>query len=84
MIRVNYIVDTDLAPTTTYSLCCDGCDQLDSFPVFAARSAADVVVKARGLGWMRIDTGHGMRTYCPECATLVRNQHGGARYGFLR
>ena len=83
-MRINYIVDTDLAPTTQYTLQCEGCDWLDIFQVFAHTSVADVVVEAREHGWMRIDTGSGMRTYCADCAALVRENAYGVKKGTIR
>ena len=84
MIRVRYIVDTDLTPRVLYELDCNGCDWRGRWASMPDSTLADAVMIARHEGWMRIDTGYGLRTYCGECAAGLREKHDEIRKGILR
>ena len=78
-MRSQYITDTDLIPYEYYGLVCQGCDYDMRWRMDPIGTKADVVVKARKQGWMRIDTGSGMRQYCGECAAVIRGNAYGVR-----
>jgi hypothetical protein len=84
VIRVRYILDTDLIPYVDYGLVCQGCGWDRRWRMDPSGTKAGVAVTARALGWMRIDTGTGMRQYCPECADMMRDKYGSAGTGNLR